>query len=62
MIMQTCETHQPAVENLHDIRGYSTSDLFELHPTKKGLWRVAGRTDDVIVLSNGVCPSDAYSQ
>ncbi|KAJ3555784.1 hypothetical protein NM688_g2384 [Phlebia brevispora] len=50
---QTCPTHQPAVENLRDVKGYATADLFEPHPSKKSLWRVAGRTDDVIVLSNG---------
>lgn len=38
---QTCETHQPAVENLPDVKGYSTRDLFLPHPTKKGLWRVS---------------------
>ena len=37
---QTCETHQPAVENLDDVRGYSTRDLYEPHSTKKGLWRM----------------------
>ncbi|KAI0081390.1 acetyl-CoA synthetase-like protein [Panus rudis PR-1116 ss-1] len=49
----TCETHQPGVENLPDTKGYATSDIFEPHPTKKGLWRIVGRTDDVIVLGNG---------
>ncbi|TCD65176.1 putative NRPS-like protein biosynthetic cluster [Steccherinum ochraceum] len=49
----TCETHQPAVENLPDAKGYATSDLFEPHPTVDGLWRIVGRTDDVIVLGTG---------
>ncbi|CAL1703601.1 unnamed protein product [Somion occarium] len=49
----TCDTHQPAVENLPDVKGYATSDLFESHPTKPGLWRVVGRTDDVLVLATG---------
>ncbi|GJE99007.1 acetyl-CoA synthetase-like protein [Phanerochaete sordida] len=49
----TCKTHCPAVENLPDARGYSTSDLFIPHPTKKGLWKIVGRKDDVIVLGNG---------
>ncbi|CAL1703617.1 unnamed protein product [Somion occarium] len=49
----TCDTHQPAVENLPDVRGYATADLFEPHPTKKGLWRPVGRLDDVIVLGTG---------
>ncbi|KAF7798255.1 hypothetical protein EIP86_009472 [Pleurotus ostreatoroseus] len=49
----TCETHQPSVENLPDAKGYATSDLWEPHPTKKGLWRIVGRKDDVIVLGSG---------
>ncbi|KAI0698146.1 hypothetical protein BC835DRAFT_1413279 [Cytidiella melzeri] len=49
----TCETHQPAVENLPDVKGYATRDLYEPHPTKKNLWRVVGRQDDVIVLGTG---------
>ncbi|CAL1709603.1 unnamed protein product [Somion occarium] len=47
------ETAQPAVENLPDVRGYATADLFVPHPNKKGLWRIIGRTDDVIVLGSG---------
>ncbi|EIN05364.1 acetyl-CoA synthetase-like protein [Punctularia strigosozonata HHB-11173 SS5] len=50
---QTTATHRPSVENLPDVRGYATSDLFEKHPTKEGLWRIVGRTDDVIVLATG---------
>ncbi|KAH8102700.1 hypothetical protein BXZ70DRAFT_929500 [Cristinia sonorae] len=49
----TTETHQPAIENLSGARGYATSDLWEPHPKKKGLWRIVGRTDDVIVLGSG---------
>ncbi|KAI0345580.1 acetyl-CoA synthetase-like protein [Trametopsis cervina] len=45
-----CDTHVPAVNNLGDLNGYSTSDLFIPHPTKKGLWKICGRADDVIVL------------
>ena len=32
---------------------YSTSDLFSKHPTKPNLWFYEGRSDDVIVFSNG---------
>ncbi|TFK80331.1 acetyl-CoA synthetase-like protein [Polyporus arcularius HHB13444] len=32
---------------------YATGDLVEPHPTKPGLWKVFGRKDDQIVLSNG---------
>ncbi|EKM52305.1 uncharacterized protein PHACADRAFT_260612 [Phanerochaete carnosa HHB-10118-sp] len=49
----TCEGHTPAIENLPDARGYATSDLFVPHPTKKGLWKITGRKDDVIVLGTG---------
>jgi acyl-CoA synthetase (AMP-forming)/AMP-acid ligase II len=34
------EKHVLAVENLPDVRGYSTKDLFVPHPTKKGLWKM----------------------
>lgn len=36
-----------------DLREYRTKDLFEQHPTKEKLWRFYGKTDDIIVLSNG---------
>ncbi|EIW76878.1 acetyl-CoA synthetase-like protein [Coniophora puteana RWD-64-598 SS2] len=49
----TSDTYQPSVENLPDVRGYATSDVFQKHPTKEGLWRVVGRVDDVIILSTG---------
>ncbi|TCD64925.1 putative NRPS-like protein biosynthetic cluster [Steccherinum ochraceum] len=49
----TCATHHPAVKNLSDVEGYATSDLFRPHPRKKGLWKIVGRTDDVIVLGAG---------
>ncbi|KAJ3525806.1 hypothetical protein NM688_g8348 [Phlebia brevispora] len=49
----TWENHHPAIENLPDVRGYATSDLFEPHPTKKGLWKITGRKDDVLVLGSG---------
>lgn len=32
---------------------WRTKDLYKPHPTKPGLWRFSGRTDDVIVLGNG---------
>ncbi|KAJ3555779.1 hypothetical protein NM688_g2383 [Phlebia brevispora] len=49
----TTPTHQLAVENLPDVKGYATSDLWEPHPIKEGLWKIIGRTDDVIILSSG---------
>ncbi|KAI9925939.1 hypothetical protein MW887_005745 [Aspergillus wentii] len=36
-----------------DIQQYRTKDLFVAHPSKPGLWKYYGRSDDVIVLSNG---------
>lgn len=36
-----------------DVQEMSLKDLFTAHPTKPGLWRFKGRTDDVVVLSNG---------
>ncbi|KAJ3740205.1 acetyl-CoA synthetase-like protein [Lentinula detonsa] len=47
------ESHSLAVENMTNPRGYATSDLFVPHPTKKGLWKVVGRVDDVVVLTTG---------
>ena len=38
--VQVCDTYRPNVENLENPRGYATNNLWEPHPTKKGLWRV----------------------
>lgn len=35
------------------IRVYSSSDLFVKHPTKEGLWKIHGRSDDQIMHSTG---------
>ncbi|KAL8729173.1 MAG: hypothetical protein Q9166_004912 [cf. Caloplaca sp. 2 TL-2023] len=32
---------------------YSTHDLYSKHPSKENMWLYAGRSDDIIVLSNG---------
>jgi hypothetical protein len=37
------ERHVLAVENLPDVRGYSTQDLLVAHPSKPGLWRMFAR-------------------
>jgi hypothetical protein len=34
------DKHDPAVHNLHDVRGYATKDLFIPHPEKPGLYRM----------------------
>ncbi|KAJ7466248.1 putative aminoadipate reductase [Mycena galericulata] len=49
----TSKNFIPMVENLNDVRGYGTSDLFINHPIKKHLWKVVGRVDDVIVHTSG---------
>ncbi|KAG2068654.1 putative aminoadipate reductase [Suillus decipiens] len=46
-------THQMSVENIPDVKGYATSDVFIKHPTIEGLWKIIGRIDDVLVLSSG---------
>ncbi|KAG9309638.1 putative aminoadipate reductase [Chiua virens] len=40
------------VENIPDVKGYATSDVFVKHPTKD-MWRIIGRVDDVIILASG---------
>jgi thioester reductase-like protein len=47
------EMHQLAVENLPDVKGYATSDIWIPHPTKPRLWKIIGRKDDVIVHTSG---------
>ena len=39
--------------NFPDVEEWHTRDLFRPHPTKPNLWQFDGRTDDIIVLSNG---------
>ncbi|KAF9527250.1 putative aminoadipate reductase [Crepidotus variabilis] len=46
-------THRVSVENLPDVPGYSSSDIFVQHPTKPQFWKVVGRADDVIVHISG---------
>ena len=36
-----------------DVDAYSTSDLVIPHPSIPGLWKIYGRRDDQIVLTNG---------
>ncbi|EKM75963.1 hypothetical protein AGABI1DRAFT_116054 [Agaricus bisporus var. burnettii JB137-S8] len=46
--------HQPSVINRPDGKGYASSDLFIKHPTNNKLWKIIGRLDDMVILSNGV--------
>ncbi|KAJ7052224.1 putative aminoadipate reductase [Mycena amicta] len=51
----TVKTHYPAIEDLPDVKGYATKDLFERHPdpAKSHLYRIVGRVDDVLIMANG---------
>ncbi|KAJ7458724.1 hypothetical protein B0H11DRAFT_2060762 [Mycena galericulata] len=49
----TWENHQVSAQNLEDVKGYATSDLWVRHPDKEHLWKLIGRLDDVIVLLSG---------
>ncbi|KAJ6617595.1 hypothetical protein B0H10DRAFT_2033150 [Mycena sp. CBHHK59/15] len=49
----TSEKHTISVENLDDVKGYATSDLWVNHPEKRHLWRIVGRIDDVLVHTSG---------
>ncbi|KAG1819054.1 uncharacterized protein BJ212DRAFT_1567944 [Suillus subaureus] len=49
----TTPMYRVSVENLPDVKGYATSDLFIKHPTIEGLWKISGRKDDVLILSFG---------
>lgn len=44
---------QAFFQTFPDMHEYATKDLYSKHPTKAGRWLYRGRTDDVIVLSNG---------
>ncbi|KIK91581.1 hypothetical protein PAXRUDRAFT_149195 [Paxillus rubicundulus Ve08.2h10] len=46
------ENNRMAVENLPDVRGYATADLFVKHPTKD-MWKIVARVDDVVILASG---------
>jgi hypothetical protein len=54
-IVVTCATHSPRLINSkwNGKDAYATSDLLMPHPTKEGFWRIFGRVDDQIMLSNG---------
>ncbi|CCM01374.1 uncharacterized protein FIBRA_03424 [Fibroporia radiculosa] len=54
LVFMRSSKHKPCVENLpNGEHGYATSDIFVPHPSKPGLWKIIGRTDDVLILSNG---------
>ncbi|KAJ7626109.1 putative aminoadipate reductase [Roridomyces roridus] len=49
----TSDIHQLSIENLPDVKGYATSDLFERHPDYPDLYKIVGRLDDVLIMANG---------
>lgn len=54
-LSQSCPTHHPSI--IRPLVGdeptvWESRDIAEKHPTRPGVFRVLGRTDDQIVLSN----------
>ncbi|EPQ52234.1 acetyl-CoA synthetase-like protein [Gloeophyllum trabeum ATCC 11539] len=47
------DSHPLLIKNMPDVPGYATSDLFEKHPTREGLWKIVGRADDLVILASG---------
>ena len=47
------ELSQGVFQTFPHLQEYSTKDLYSPHPTKPDLWQYRGRSDDVIVFSNG---------
>ncbi|KAI0687615.1 hypothetical protein BC835DRAFT_1419809 [Cytidiella melzeri] len=43
----------PPIINHDNPRGFLTPDIWTKHPDRSNLWRISGRLDDIIVLSNG---------
>ncbi|EJT96901.1 acetyl-CoA synthetase-like protein, partial [Dacryopinax primogenitus] len=53
VLMETSNFHV-AVSNFDaEVRAFDTNDLLEPHPTRAGYWKVIGRADDQIMMSNG---------
>ncbi|OBZ76703.1 Linear gramicidin synthase subunit D [Grifola frondosa] len=55
LIITSHEIHTPSVINtkVGGRDGYNTNDLLVPHPTKPDMWKILGRADDQIMLSNG---------
>lgn len=47
--------HELAIINasIDEYDAYATKDLFFPHPTRPGLWKILGRSDDQIMLTTG---------
>ncbi|KAL8670081.1 MAG: hypothetical protein Q9168_005366 [Polycauliona sp. 1 TL-2023] len=50
---ETLSHFQAVFSSFPDLQEYPMKDTYERHPTKPDLWRFTGRTDDIIVFSNG---------
>ncbi|KAL7278170.1 hypothetical protein ACG7TL_008143 [Trametes sanguinea] len=54
VVLSSAENPLPVVNTTVDGReGYATKDLIEPHPSSPKLWRIYGRADEQIMLSNG---------
>ncbi|KZO93862.1 acetyl-CoA synthetase-like protein [Calocera viscosa TUFC12733] len=53
LVVVDCEEHPIAVSNQSQTKAFDTNDLLEQHPTRKNYWRVIGRGDDQLMMSNG---------
>lgn len=47
------ESWQPVFKLYPDLQTFPSGDLFSPHPSKPGLWKHRGRTDDIIVFLTG---------
>jgi hypothetical protein len=43
-------SRDPQTKSNRDNGSYATGDLYQPHPSKRDVWRYAGRGDDVIVM------------
>ncbi|EKM52740.1 uncharacterized protein PHACADRAFT_198789 [Phanerochaete carnosa HHB-10118-sp] len=62
LILTINEYQVPAVLNtmVDGVPAYDTNDILAPHPTKKGLWKVAGRSDEHIMHSTGEKPQSRF--
>lgn len=51
VIVRNPEWNQPAFKVFPDLTEYRTGDLLQKHPTRDGLWKYYGRTDDLLTFS-----------
>jgi hypothetical protein len=53
--LQSCATHHPSITRPlagEEPTSWESHDVAQLHPSRPGVFRVLGRTDDQIMLSN----------